>query len=185
MMADGIELDGRPLWQWDTRRRVLVSADGAVQAHFARRGERRAVCVAVEDGAAAIPDELLQGARDVLCWLWDGHGTLCSLALPVSPRPRPDGYLYTPADVRTWEDIEGWVRDQLATAGVREAVAEPLPAGSAPTATLSGGTLTIGVPEGRRGSGVTVRRDEPVDAPADGNDIAINASTGDIYVWTD
>lgn len=35
----------------------------------------------------------------------------------VRRRAKPDGYVYTEPEVKTWADVEDWVREQLSHAG--------------------------------------------------------------------
>lgn len=112
-----IELIGPPLYQWDTGRRVRVSVRGATEAHFAIAGSARALVTPVVGGEAPVPSLLLTAGADIAAWASDGRDTQARAVLRVRPRAKPDGYIYTDDEVKTWADIEDWVREQLKSAG--------------------------------------------------------------------
>lgn len=109
-----MELEGGPLYQWDTGRKVKSDA---AEVHFATQ-PYKTYDVAVKDGAARVPDELLQRAGTLRCWAWTGSRTLEAEAFEVTARNRPASYAYEPttqreiADaVRAKEDAEA-ARDE-------------------------------------------------------------------------
>ncbi|MDB1835169.1 hypothetical protein PMW71_04950 [Collinsella aerofaciens] len=112
-----IELIGPPLYQWDTGRCVRVSVRGATEAHFAIAGSARALVTPVVGGEAPVPSLLLTAGADIAAWASDGRDTQARAVLRVRPRAKPDGYIYTDDEVKTWADIEDWVREQLKSAG--------------------------------------------------------------------
>lgn len=116
-MGCAISVPDGPLWQWDAGRRARVEAPGATYVAFAPAGSARALTVAVEGGWAGVPDALLQSGADVDAWATDGRRALAHAVLPVRPRAKPDGYIYAPGEVQTWEDIRDWVRGELEGAG--------------------------------------------------------------------
>ena len=112
-----IELVGGPLYQWDTGRTVSVTTVGATEAHFAVADSQRALVVPIEDGVAAVPASLLTVGRTLAVWASDGGSTREFAAFGVEPRAKPDDYIYTDDEVKTWADVEAWVREQLSHAG--------------------------------------------------------------------
>lgn len=104
-----IELIGPPLYQWDTGRRVRVSVRGATEAHFAIAGSARALVTPVVGGEAPVPSLLLTAGADIAAWASDGRDTQARAVLRVRPRAKPDGYIYTDDEVKTWADVEDWV----------------------------------------------------------------------------
>lgn len=112
-----ITYDGEPLFQWDTGRTVEVTTAGATEAHFAARGSERAMVVELRDGRAEIPSSLLALGCAIAVWASDGERTLDRAVFRVLPRPKPDGYINTEDEIRTWADVESWVREQLSHAG--------------------------------------------------------------------
>lgn len=95
-----MELEGGPLYQWDTGRKVKSDA---AEVHFATQ-PYKTYDVAVKDGAARVPDELLQRAGTLRCWAWTGSRTLEAEAFEVTARNRPSGYAYEPTTQREIAD---------------------------------------------------------------------------------
>lgn len=108
--------DGRnELWQWDTGRKVMFDDETVKQAHFQNHssGYGRTIDVDVEDGAAKIPDELLQAALPLTVYAYvgeesDGY-TKIERAFTVKPRKRPAEYVFTPADQLTLRKLESMI----------------------------------------------------------------------------
>lgn len=105
--------DGRSeLWQWDTGRKITFDDANIKQAHFQNHanGYGRTIDVDVEDGAAKIPDELLQAALPLTVYAYigeesDGY-TKVERVFTVKPRKRPAEYVFTPADQLTLRKLE-------------------------------------------------------------------------------
>ena len=110
--------DGRnELWQWDTGRKVVFDDETVKQAHFQNHssGYGRTIDVDVEDGAAKIPDELLQTALPLTVYAYvgeesDGY-TKIERAFTVKPRKRPAEYVFTPTEQLTLRQLEGIIGD--------------------------------------------------------------------------
>lgn len=74
------------------------------EVHFGNEGSAVAMRVLSDGGQAAIPDALLTTGKDVLAWIFvhteatDGE-TVYRVRIPVIPRPRPEDYEPTPAQV--------------------------------------------------------------------------------------
>lgn len=100
--------DGRPLWQWDSNRRLTLRGtelEGAAGVRF-RWLSGGAVRMPVEDGEVSIPDELLQLPQDLTLWASDEMGNTIGMAVvPVRMCDRPATYAYTPTEVGIWEQV--------------------------------------------------------------------------------
>lgn len=118
--------DGRnELWQWDTGRKVVFDDETVKQAHFQNHssGYGRTIDVDVEDGAAKIPDELLQAALPITVYAYigeesDGY-TKVERVFTVKPRKRPAEYVFTPTEqltLRKLESLIGNLNDLTTTA---------------------------------------------------------------------
>lgn len=156
-------LDGE-LWQWDTGREVEVV--GCEQVHFAKSTTGTCYTVAVANGKAKIPDELLQAAGRVYAWAYitdEAYGgrTRIEALWDVKRRAKPAEYIYEPSDQRTIKDAETArdeakaaqkaaeaARDRAVKAEVKSARATTLTSGSKATAQMDGNVLVIGVPKG-------------------------------------
>lgn len=94
--------DGRSeLWQWDTGRTLTVDADCS-QVHFSNKVFGRSIDVDVVDGAAIIPDVLLQTDKDFTVWAFVGTAengyTKISKTFKVNRRNKPADYVFTPVE---------------------------------------------------------------------------------------
>lgn len=124
--------DGRnELWQWDTGRKVVFDDETVKQAHFQNHssGYGRTIDVDVEDGAAKIPDELLQTALPLTVYAYVGEEsngyTKVERVFAVKPRKRPAEYVFTPADQLTLRKLESMIGnlDDLTTTAKNNLVA--------------------------------------------------------------
>lgn len=102
--------DGRSeLWQWDTGRTVSVDADCS-QVHFSNKVFGRSIDVDVIDGAAIIPDILLQTDKELNVWAFVGTSengyTKISKTFKVNRRNKPADYVFTPPDQTSLEEIK-------------------------------------------------------------------------------
>lgn len=120
--------DGRAeLWQWDTGvRLVMDEACEAVNISASTFGVTVDV-TAAEDGktwVAAIPDEMLQKPGDLICYAVQstatGTITAAYRSFRVNRRPKPAGYVATPTEARTWQELDDKKIDAPQTAQVGE-----------------------------------------------------------------
>ena len=107
--------DGRSeLWQWDTGRTLAVDADCS-QVHFSNKVFGRSIDVDVVDGAAIIPDVLLQTDKDLSAWAFVGTAengyTKISKTFAVNRRNKPADYVFTPTDQMTMQTIQRQIGD--------------------------------------------------------------------------
>lgn len=101
--------DGRTeLWQWDTGRTLAIDADCS-QVHFSNKVFGRSIDVDVIDGAAIIPDVLLQTDKDLNVWAFVGTAengyTKISKTFKVNRRNKPADYVFTPSEQTTIAEI--------------------------------------------------------------------------------
>lgn len=120
--------DGRAeLWQWDTGvRLVMDEACEAVNLSEDTFGVTVDV-TAAEDGktwVAAVPDEMLQKPGDLICYAVHstatGTITAAYRSFRVNRRPKPAGYVATPTEARTWQELDDKKIDAPQTAQVGE-----------------------------------------------------------------
>lgn len=102
--------DGRnELWQWDTGRKLNVN-DDCSQVHFSNKVLGRSIDVDVVDGVAIIPDILLQTDKELTAWAFVGTAengyTKISKEFKVNKRNKPAGYVFTPVEQMTIQEIE-------------------------------------------------------------------------------
>lgn len=105
--------DGRGhLYQWDTGRQVECDAE---QVHFSNHHYGTSIDVDVKDGKAIIPNQLLTSAIPLRAWAWvkDGSGeyTKEEQIFLVAKRNKPSNYVYTPTEIKTWQDLQNQIGD--------------------------------------------------------------------------
>lgn len=109
------------VWQWDTGINLCIQGLELTEApmvHWGRLNESTAMVTesTLEDGVVVcrIPDELL--GQDVTCnycvdaWVYvtaeDAGRTIRAVQVTVKARKKPDSYVITPTDAKTWDTIE-------------------------------------------------------------------------------
>lgn len=112
--------DGRTsFWQWDVGQRLFVRDDACTEVHITNDTKENAkICkVYTENGKrfVDIPDVLLQADRTLKVYArvenesseWTTH----SETFVVLTRPKPDDYVYTEEEKRTWDDLNERMSD--------------------------------------------------------------------------
>ena len=105
--------DGRGLlYQWDTGRQVECDAE---QVHFSNHHYGTSIDVDVQNGKATIPNQLLTSATPLKAWAWvrdsNGEYTKEEQIFIVAKRNKPSDYVYTPAEIKTWQDLQNQIGD--------------------------------------------------------------------------
>lgn len=104
----------KALWQWDLNQQLTV-AGSCTEVHYLDKGAPFTLTVAVKDGKADIPNILLQrpGRLVVYAYIVDAqdHHTKTCEAFGISARPKPDNYVYTETEVKTWSDLQSQIGD--------------------------------------------------------------------------
>lgn len=90
-------------YQWDTGQSIQVP-EGVPTVHFKMHGE--GVAFQAVDRMVAVPDELLQLKNDIILWTYDTNHTIDVARVPVKERDKPADYVYTPTEVKTWEQLD-------------------------------------------------------------------------------
>lgn len=99
-------------FQWDKGQKVKIP-DGAPTVHF--KWGNVAVPFDVVDGWVEIAPELTQKPGDILLWTYKDDHTLDAARIPVDRRPKPDGYAYTPTEIKTWDSLDARITALEAT----------------------------------------------------------------------
>lgn len=105
--------DGRGnLYQWDTGRQVECDAE---QVHFSNHHYGTSIDVDVQNGKATIPNQLLTSAIPLKAWAWvtdsNGEYTKEEQIFSVAKRNKPSDYVYTPTEIKTWQDLQNQIGD--------------------------------------------------------------------------
>ena len=90
-------------FQWDKGQKVKIP-DGAPTVHF--KWGNIAVPFDVVDGWVEIAPELTQKPGDILLWTYTEDHTLNAARIPVERKPKPADYVYTPTEIKTWEQLD-------------------------------------------------------------------------------
>ena len=111
-MFELIGVDG--LTQWDVGRQVKVDKD-IDMVHFSNRPYGYSKNVKVTDGVADVPDMFLTSCAPLRVWAYVGDFekgyTKIEKIYEVKPKNRPEDYIYTPEDVKTWEKLQSEIGD--------------------------------------------------------------------------
>ena len=106
-MLELIGIDG--LTQWDVGRQVMVDKD-IDMLHFSNRPYGYSKNVKVTDGVADVPDMFLTSCAPLRVWAYVGDFekgyTKIEKIYEVKPKNRPEDYIYTPEEVKTWEKLQ-------------------------------------------------------------------------------
>lgn len=103
--------DGRDkFYQWDKDRKVIVYDETIKQVHFANCLCSKAIpCEVYTEGSirvADVPDNLLTEYMDIRAWGYDSGMTKHEQVFEIERRPKPEDYIYTPEEKKTWEELE-------------------------------------------------------------------------------
>ena len=122
--------DGRgELYQWDTGRTMTVDDATVTQVHFQNRAYGRTIDVDVNNGAAIIPDEILQKPGELRVYAFSGSAesgfTKVERVFNVVRRNKPNDYMFTPTEQKSLEGLQKQIGDlsDLKTAAKTDIVA--------------------------------------------------------------
>lgn len=102
------------LYQWDRNQRVVLDGVAAgTEVHYSCSGfDGGPVLVAYDEGGiiyADVPNLFLTSAGTIRVWLHMDDGnrgtTVFSASITVRPKAKPDDYVYTQTEIRTWESL--------------------------------------------------------------------------------
>ena len=102
------------LTQWDVGRQVKVDKD-VNMVHFSNRPYGYSKNVKVTDGVADVPDMFLTSCAPLRVWAYVGNFekgyTKIEKIYEVKPKNRPEDYIYTPEEVKTWQKLQSEIGD--------------------------------------------------------------------------
>lgn len=111
-MLELIGVDG--LTQWDVGRQIKVDKD-INMVHFSNRPYGYSKNVKVTNGVADVPDMFLTSCAPLRVWAYVGDFekgyTKIEKIYEVKPKNRPEDYIYTPEEVKTWEKLQSEIGD--------------------------------------------------------------------------
>ena len=97
--------DGRKhFYQWDINQKLVVGK-AAKFVHYYNEVAENSLVVEVVDGFADVPNIYLTETWTIHAFAHDGEKVLGAAAFEIVPRAKPDDYVYTQTEVRTWEEL--------------------------------------------------------------------------------
>jgi hypothetical protein len=120
--------DGREaFFQWDLDRKLIVDDDNIKEVHFCNRTAECALPVATykegELTVVNVPNLILQESFRINVYAYDGEYTKHMARFEVIPRSKPDTYVYTETEIKTWDELYELVK-QIEENGVSDATIE-------------------------------------------------------------
>lgn len=104
--------DGRGcFYQWDLDQKILVNDIAINEVHFCNGTSDCSLVVRVEDGAANVPNILLQIARSIRVYAVQDDHTCAESVFAVRQRTKPADYVYTETEVKRYEDLEKQIEE--------------------------------------------------------------------------
>lgn len=93
------------IYQWDRDITITITEpENVPEVHFKWGG--KAVPLPVTDQQVAIPPELMQLPNSIVFWAYEPDHTMDVATVPLETRPKPADYVYTPTEIRTWEQLD-------------------------------------------------------------------------------
>lgn len=120
--------DGRKeFYQWDLDRKLIVDDDNITEVHFCNRTTECALPVRTyREGdltVVNVPNLILQESFRINVYAYDGEYTKHAARFDVVPRSKPDTYVYTETEIKTWDELYEMVK-QIEENGVSDATIE-------------------------------------------------------------
>lgn len=92
------------VYQWDRDITITITEpENVPEVHFKWGG--KAVPFEVTDQQVAIPPELMQLPHDIVLWAYTPEHTMDIARIHLEMRPKPADYVYTPTEIKTWEQL--------------------------------------------------------------------------------
>ena len=93
------------VYQWDQHIVLTITEPEDVpEVHFRWGG--KAVPLAVTNQQVAIPPELMQLPYDIVLWAYTPEHTMDMATVKLQQRTKPADYVYTPTEIKTWEELD-------------------------------------------------------------------------------
>ena len=93
------------VYQWDQHITITITEPEDVpEVHFRWGG--KAEMLTVTNQQVEIPPELMQQPHDIVLWAYMPDHTMDMATVKLQQRPKPADYVYTPTEIRTWEELD-------------------------------------------------------------------------------
>ena len=104
--------DGREtFYQWDINQKLIVADDSITEVHFSNRTNSYSlVCDIYNEGdlrVVSVPNVLLQTNWPIKVYAYLKDHTEVSETFKVIEKDKPEDYVYTPDEVKIWEELNG------------------------------------------------------------------------------
>lgn len=124
-------LNGREhFFQWDSNQKLVIDDRTIKEVHYCNRTDDCSLPVECYelDGLwiAEVPNELLQQAYPLRVWAVCGDYTKIEERFKVKAKTKPTDYVYTPTEVKRYDDLEQKIEEALSDEAISEAVSEYL-----------------------------------------------------------
>ena len=108
--------DGREtFYQWDINQKLIVADDSITEVHFSNRTNSYSlVCDIYNEGdlrVVSVPNVLLQTNWPIKVYAYLKDHTEVSETFKVIEKDKPEDYVYTPDEVKTWEELNNRVTE--------------------------------------------------------------------------
>ncbi len=93
------------VYQWDKDITITITEPENVPAvHFKWGGQAKPLPVTNQQ--VEIPPELMQQPKPIVFWAYTPDHTMDMATIPLETRPKPSDYVYTPTEIKTWEQLD-------------------------------------------------------------------------------
>lgn len=93
------------VYQWDQHITITITEpENVPEVHFKWGGQ--AAPFKVKDQQVEIPPELMQLPHNIVFWAYTPDHTMDVAKIPLETRPKPADYVYTPTEIKTWEQLD-------------------------------------------------------------------------------
>ena len=108
--------DGREaFYQWDINQKLIVDDDSITEVHFSNRTNSYSlVCDISNEGdlrVVSVPNVLLQNNLPIIVYAYLKDHTEVSETFRVIEKDKPEDYIYTPDEIKTWEELNNRITE--------------------------------------------------------------------------
>ena len=108
--------DGREtFYQWDINQKLIVDDDSITEVHFSNRTNSYSlVCDIQSEGdlrVVSVPNVLLQTNWPIRVYAYRKDHTEVSEIFKVIEKDKPEDYIYTPEEIKTWEELNNRITE--------------------------------------------------------------------------
>lgn len=93
-------------YRWDLDQKIIVNDPDIDEVHFCNGTSDKSLVCMVKDGAASVPNILLQTAGKVKVYGYSVNHTRAEKIYEVKDRTKPDDYVYEETEVMRWAELD-------------------------------------------------------------------------------